>query len=114
VPLGHSIDYLMEYFWIIVSRVAKPGDPVCFIMKLDEVQRLAHRGAPWGVLSLGLRKPPKSHGLVAGVLIECPTEPVVQVSRLDRHRRFHQIVVRRSVAVNCSRSKAGCVLRIMG
>lgn len=55
VPLGHSIDHLMGDFWIIVTSVAKLGDPVCFIMKPDEVRRLAHRGEKDGRISYWLQ-----------------------------------------------------------
>jgi hypothetical protein len=45
----------MGDYWIIVTRVAKPGDPVCFIMRPDEVQRLAHGGEKDGRISYWLQ-----------------------------------------------------------
>ena len=41
VPLGGSIDRFMGDWWIIVTKIATK--PECFIMKPDEVRRLASR-----------------------------------------------------------------------
>jgi hypothetical protein len=43
VPLGNTLDKLMGDWWIIVTN-AGSANPVCFIMKPDEVKQLAHRG----------------------------------------------------------------------
>ena len=43
VPLGTSLDKLMGDFWIIVNKIAT-DDPNVFILTLDEVKELAHRG----------------------------------------------------------------------
>jgi hypothetical protein len=42
VPLGKSLDRMMGEFWIIVTKVKI--EPVTFIMKPDEIHKLAHRG----------------------------------------------------------------------
>jgi hypothetical protein len=42
-PLGTSIEKLMGDWWIIVTDARTPN-PECFIMKPQEVSRLAHRG----------------------------------------------------------------------
>jgi len=59
VPLGTSIDRLMGDWWIIVTNAATPS-PECFIMKPDEVSRLAHRGEKGGKISYWLQ-PNKYH-----------------------------------------------------
>lgn len=59
VPLGTSIEQLMGDWWIIVTKVAA-SDPECFIMKPDEVKRLAHRGEKEGRISYWLQ-PSKYH-----------------------------------------------------
>lgn len=59
VPLGISIDYLMGDWWIIVTKAATPN-PECFIIKPDEVRRLAHRGEKDGRISYWLQ-PNKYH-----------------------------------------------------
>jgi hypothetical protein len=50
VPLGRSIDRFMGNWWIIVIKIAT-NNPECFIMKPDEVRRLAIRtkksAVPW-------------------------------------------------------------------
>ena len=43
VPLGNTLDKFMSDWWIIVTN-AGTANPICFIMKPDEVKRLAHRG----------------------------------------------------------------------
>jgi hypothetical protein len=42
VPLGKSVEELMGDWWIIVAQAVT--QPVCFVMKPEEVRRLAHRG----------------------------------------------------------------------
>jgi hypothetical protein len=42
VPLGKSVEELMGDWWIIVAQAAT--QPVCFVMKPQEVRSLAHRG----------------------------------------------------------------------
>ena len=59
VPLGKSVDTFMGDFWIIVTNAAT-SNPVCFIMKPDEVKRLAHRGEKDGRVSYWLQ-PNKYH-----------------------------------------------------
>jgi hypothetical protein len=59
VPLGISIDKLMGDWWIIVTKAAT-SNPECFIMKPDEVRRLAHRGEKDGRISYWLQ-PAKYH-----------------------------------------------------
>lgn len=59
VPLGKSIDTFMGDFWIIVTKVAAEN-PECFIMKPEEVRRLAHRGEKDGRVSYWLQ-PNKYH-----------------------------------------------------
>ena len=50
VPLGRFIDRFMGDWWIIVAKIATKN-PECFIMKPDEVRRLATRtkqaAEPW-------------------------------------------------------------------
>ena len=50
VPLGHSLETLRSAWWIITIH-ANTDNPVCFIMRLDEVRTLAFRskneGAYW-------------------------------------------------------------------
>lgn len=41
VPLGNSPAKIMGDWWIIVSRVA--SDPVCFVLKAEDVNRLANK-----------------------------------------------------------------------
>jgi hypothetical protein len=41
VSVGKSVDNLMGDWWIIVTQAAT--QPECFVMKPDEVKRLAHR-----------------------------------------------------------------------
>jgi hypothetical protein len=43
VPLGNSLDQIAGDWWIVVTK-AISNEPQCFIMKPDEVRRLAHRG----------------------------------------------------------------------
>jgi hypothetical protein len=59
VPLGKSVDTFMGDFWIVVTNAAT-SNPVCFIMKPDEVKRLAHRGEKDGRVSYWLQ-PSKYH-----------------------------------------------------
>jgi hypothetical protein len=53
VPLGKSVDSLMGDWWIIVAQAAT--QPECFVMKPDEVKRLAHRGEKDGKVSYWLQ-----------------------------------------------------------
>lgn len=43
VPLGGDLNALRSKWWIITIK-ANSDNPVCFIMALDEVKALAHRG----------------------------------------------------------------------
>ena len=54
VPLGKSVDTFMGDFWIIVTNAAT-SNPVCFIMKPDEVKERAHRGEKEGRISYWLQ-----------------------------------------------------------
>jgi hypothetical protein len=54
VPLGKSLDNFLGNWWIIVTKAAT-GDPSCFIMKPEEVKRLAHRGEKDGRVGYWLR-----------------------------------------------------------
>lgn len=54
VPLGKSIKNLMGDWWIIVAK-ATTTKPECFVMKPDEVRRLAHRGEKDGMVSFWLQ-----------------------------------------------------------
>jgi hypothetical protein len=54
VPLGKSIDDFIGDWWIIVTKIAT-DKPECFIMKPDEVRRLAHRGEKDGRISYWLQ-----------------------------------------------------------
>jgi hypothetical protein len=54
IPLGKSVDELMGDWWIIVTNAATTN-PVCFIMKPDEVMRHAHRGEKEGRISYWLQ-----------------------------------------------------------
>jgi hypothetical protein len=53
VPLGKSVDKFMGNWWIIVAKVTT--EPECFIMKPDEVVRLAHREEKDGRVSYWLQ-----------------------------------------------------------
>ncbi len=53
VPLGPSVDNFMGDWWIIVANAAT--NPECFVMKPDEVRRLAHRGEKDGKVSFWLQ-----------------------------------------------------------
>jgi hypothetical protein len=59
VPLGTSIEKLMGDWWIIVTDARTPN-PECFIMRPQEVSRLAHRGEKEGGISYWLQ-PGKYH-----------------------------------------------------
>jgi hypothetical protein len=59
VPLGKSIDIFMGDWWIIITKAISP-DPVCFIMKPEEVRHFAHRGEKDGRISYWLQ-PSKYH-----------------------------------------------------
>jgi hypothetical protein len=59
VPLGKSVDVFMGDWWIIVTNVIA-ADPASFIMKPEEVRRLAHRGEKDGRISYWLQ-PTKYH-----------------------------------------------------
>jgi hypothetical protein len=54
VPLGKSVDSFLGDWWIIVTKAATT-DPACFIMKPEEVKRLAHRGEKDGRVGYWLR-----------------------------------------------------------
>src|SRR5947209_5703520 len=54
VPLGKSVENLIGDWWIIVTKVAA-GAPECFILKPEEVRRLAHRGEKDGRVSYWLQ-----------------------------------------------------------
>lgn len=54
VPLGISIETFLGDWWIIVTKIAT-DKPECFIMKRDEVRRLAHRGEKDGRISYWLQ-----------------------------------------------------------
>ncbi|MGO9049731.1 MAG: hypothetical protein ACLQFW_23115 [Xanthobacteraceae bacterium] len=53
VPLGTSIEKFIGDWWIIVTKTTTPN-PECFIMKPDEIKRLAHRGEKEGRISYWL------------------------------------------------------------
>jgi hypothetical protein len=53
VPLGNSADKFMGDWWIIVTNALT--EPKCFIIKPDEVRRLAHRGEKNGRVSYWLQ-----------------------------------------------------------
>jgi len=53
VPLGKSVENLMGDFWVIINKVA--SEPEAFILKPDEVKRLAHRGEKGGRVSFWLQ-----------------------------------------------------------
>ena len=59
VPLGKSIDAFVGDWWIIVTKAATLN-PVCFIMKPEEVRAFAHRGEKDGRVSYWLQ-PSKYH-----------------------------------------------------
>jgi hypothetical protein len=54
VPLGNDLDSLRSKWWIITIK-ANLDNPVCFIMSLDEVKALAHRGEKDGRVSYWLQ-----------------------------------------------------------
>jgi hypothetical protein len=54
VPLGISIETFLGDWWIIVTKITT-DKPECFIMKPDEVRRLAHRGEKDGRISYWLQ-----------------------------------------------------------
>jgi hypothetical protein len=54
VPLGKSLDRFIGDWWIIVTN-AGTTTPMCFIMKPEEVKRLAHRGEKEGRVSYWLQ-----------------------------------------------------------
>lgn len=43
VPLGKSLDNLRSHWWIITIH-ANTATPKCYVMTLDEVKAVAHRG----------------------------------------------------------------------
>ena len=43
VPLGGSLDTLRSPWWLITIR-ANTAEPTCYVLTLDEVKSLAHRG----------------------------------------------------------------------
>lgn len=54
VPLGTRVDGLMGDFWVICNEVAS-DKPQCFVLKLDDVLRHAHRGDKEGRTSYWLQ-----------------------------------------------------------
>ena len=53
VPLGKSLDKIMGDWWIIINDLTKT--PRAYILKPDEVERLAHRGEMEGRVSYWLQ-----------------------------------------------------------
>ena len=52
VPLGDNLDNIMGDYWIIINNALK--EPNAFVMKPDEVKRLAHRDEKDGKVSFWL------------------------------------------------------------
>jgi hypothetical protein len=62
VPLGKSLDTLCSKWWIITINVGTDA-PKCYIMMLDEVKQMAHRGVnAAGNVSYWLQ--PKSYAMI--------------------------------------------------
>jgi len=53
VPLGTSLDTLMGDLWIIINNVIT--EPTAYVLRPDEVKRLAHRGEKDGRISFWLQ-----------------------------------------------------------
>jgi hypothetical protein len=53
VPLGNSLDKIMGDYWLIINNVAQ--EPNAFVMKPEEVKKLAHRGEKDGNISFWLQ-----------------------------------------------------------
>jgi hypothetical protein len=60
VPLGGKLDGLFGDFFVICRNV-RDDQPECFILKPDEVQKLAHRGEKDGNVSYWLQ--PKEYAV---------------------------------------------------
>jgi len=54
VPLGEKLDLLFADF-IVICRNALKDSPECYVLKPDEVKRLAHRGEKDGKISYWLQ-----------------------------------------------------------
>ena len=54
VPLGQSLETLRSDWWIITIH-ANSAHPICFVMTLEEVRSLAHRGEKDGRVSYWLQ-----------------------------------------------------------
>ena len=54
VPLGNDLDGLRSQWWIITIKV-NTDQPTCFVMALNEVKALAHRGQKDGKVSYWLQ-----------------------------------------------------------
>lgn len=57
VPLGNSLDKIMGDFWIIVNNL--DGTPGVYMLKPEEVKKMAHKGEKDGRISYWLQ--PKSY-----------------------------------------------------
>jgi len=53
VPLGTSLDKIMGDYWLIINNVA--NEPNVFVLKPEEVKKLAHRGEKNGNVSYWLQ-----------------------------------------------------------
>lgn len=54
VPLGKDLDRIVGDFWIIVANTASDR-PECFVLRPDEVRRMAHKGEKEGRVSYWLQ-----------------------------------------------------------
>lgn len=54
VPLGKHLNHVYADFWVICRRIIEPS-PECYILRPDEVRRLAHRGEREGRVSYWLQ-----------------------------------------------------------
>jgi hypothetical protein len=54
VPLGTSLEALRSDWWVITIH-ANSAHPICFILTLDEIRALAHRGEKDGRVSYWLQ-----------------------------------------------------------
>jgi len=54
VPLGQSLETLRSDWWIVTIH-ANSAHPICFVMTLEEVKSLAHRGEKDGRVSYWLQ-----------------------------------------------------------
>lgn len=59
VPLGLSLDKLMGDFWVIVNNII--DQPTAYILRPDEVKKLAHRGEKEGRVAFWLQ--PKAYAV---------------------------------------------------